>query len=236
MRKLWPVLALLLILFTTRLPAQSAARPRLLVLGDSLSIGLYATSEQNGFKHVLANLMQADLASCRGSNLQHIVTCWESYQAWQPEIVVIEIGLNDVSNFNGLALPEADWIATYSDFVADIKATGAQVVVTTLFHGRPSHHPLYPAYERYNGHIATIAANHGVILADVWTATKSCTNCISQPGTVSPWSPGWQGDNFHPSDAGHRLIAEAIFAAIPQAVYLPTIFSSNQTGYPAPGQ
>lgn len=234
MRKYWPILFVLLALLVTCQPARGVTRPRLLVLGDSLSVGLYATSEQNGFKHVLADLLEADLASCRGSNLQHVVTCWEQYQAWQPEIVVIEIGLNDVSNFNGLAMSEADWIATYDDFVADIKATGAQVVVTTLFHGRPSHHSLYTTYERYNDHIATIAANRGVILADVWTATKTCPNCISQPGIISPWSPGWQGDSFHPSDAGHRLIAETIFAAMPQPIYLPAVLSDSISGYPAP--
>ena len=65
-------------------------------------------------------------------------------------------------------------------------------------------------------------------LADVWTATKTCANCVSQPGTVSPWGLTWEGDTFHPSDEGHQLIAETIFAAIPQSVYLPNDETKKQ--------
>ena len=215
-------LFVLLLLLPSR--AQSITRPRLLVMGDSLSVGLYATSEQNGFKHVLANKLGADLASCRGSNLQHIVTCWESYQVWYPDIVVIEIGLNDASNFNGLAMSENDWVETYANFVADIQATGARVVVTTLFHGRPSHHPLYATYERYNGHIVDIANDSGAVLADVWAMTKDCAGCVSAPGVVSPWGPNWEGDNFHPSDVGHKVIAHTIYEAWQQELlFLPMV-------------
>ena len=214
MRKLF-IFALFLLLMVAYQPtAQSATRPRLLVLGDSLSVGAYATSESNGFKHVLAAKLGADLASCRGSNLQHIVTCWESYQVWYPDIVVIEIGLNDVSNFNGLAMTEDEWIETYANFVEDIQATGARVVVTTVFHGRQPNHPLYATYEAYNQHIIQIANDSGATLADVWTATRDCTGCVSQPGVVSPFGPIWEGDNFHPSDLGHEIIARTIQEAI----------------------
>lgn len=218
MRKNIVLVSLLVLLFVNCQPSvQSATRPRLLVLGDSLSVGLYATSESNAFKHLLAEKLEADLASCRGSNIQHIVDCWDSYQAWQPDIVVIEIGLNDVSNFNGLAMDEDEWVDTYASFVGTIQATGARVVVTTMFHGRQPSDMLYATYERYNSHIIQIAFDSGATLADVWTATRGCTDCISDPNVTAAFGPGWAGDNFHPSDLGHQRIAETIYNAIEQA-------------------
>lgn len=219
MRKFCPLLIILLL--TTCQPAQSAARPRLLVMGDSLTVGLFATSEQNGFKHHLASLLSADLGSCYGPQLAQVVTCWETYQAWQPDIVVIEVGLNDVSSPQST---DSAWTAVYADLVADIQATGATVVITTMFHGVASSHPNYATYEHYNGHIASIANESGAILADVWAATRDCADCISQPGAPSPFAPYWEGDNFHPSDAGHLLIAETIYQSLQQKqTYLPIV-------------
>jgi len=216
------LILLIFVLANCQPSAQGAARPRLLVLGDSLSVGLYATSESNAFKHLLAAKLEADLASCRGSNLQHIVICWDEYQAWQPDIVVIEIGLNDVSNFNGLAMAEEEWVDTYASFVETIQATGARVVVTTMFHGRQPSNPLYATYEQYNDHITQIAAESGATLADVWTATKDCAGCISDPNVTAAFGPGWAGDNFHPSDLGHAVIAETITAVfLNRFTYLP---------------
>jgi acyl-CoA thioesterase-1 len=220
MRKFWPLLIILLL--TICQPAQSAARPRLLVVGDSLTVGLFATSEQNGFKHHLADLLNADLGSCYGPQLAQVVACWERYQAWQPDIVVIEVGLNDVSSPQSA---DSAWSAVYADLVADIQATGATVVITTMFHGVASSHQSYATYEHYNGHIASIANESGAILSDVWAATRDCADCISQPGTPSPFAPYWEGDNFHPSDAGHRLIAETIYQSLQRQkpIYLPLV-------------
>lgn len=144
---------------------------------------------------------------------------------------MIEIGLNDVSNPQQT---DTEWRSTYAALVAQIQATGARVVLTTMFHGVSSSHPNYATYELYNQHIVTVATNRGAGLADVWGATEGCSDCISQAESSSPFSPYWRGDNFHPSDAGHELIAETIFAAMPRTVYLPTIFSANPTGYPVP--
>lgn len=219
MRKLYIFLFLLFSL--SYQPAQSAARPRLLVMGDSLTVGLFATSEQNGFKHHLADLLSADLGSCYGPQLAQVVDCWERYQAWQPDIVVIEVGLNDVSSPQSA---DSDWTAVYADLVEDIQATGAMVVITTMFHGVASSHPNYATYEHYNGHITSIANERHAILADVWAATRDCADCISQPGTPSPFAPYWEGDSFHPSDAGHLLIAETIYQLLQQRqTYLPIV-------------
>lgn len=213
-----------LLLLTTCQPARSAARPRLLVLGDSLTVGLFATSEQDGFKHILANELGADLGSCYGPQLQQVITCWGTYQQWQPDIVVIEVGLNDVSSPQST---DSAWTAVYADLVANIQATGAAVVLTTMFHGVATSHPNYATYEHYNAHIANIASNSGAILADVWTATKGCADCISQPGTPSPFAPYWEGDNFHPSDTGHARIAQTIYEALSKeqafAIFVPAV-------------
>lgn len=224
------VFSIALILFVVSSVAiKSGSRPRLLVMGDSLTVGLFATSEQNGFKHILAEQLNADLGSCYGPGLIQIIACWQQYENWHPDIVVIEIGLNDVSNPQQT---DTEWRSTYAALVAQIQATGARVVLTTMFHGVGQSHPNYATYELYNQHIATVAANRGAVVADVWETTRGCAGCISQQGTPSPFAPYWQGDNFHPSDAGHELIAQTIYEAMQHYAYLPAVSNSGAMGYP----
>lgn len=227
MKKSLLFLCCLIVVFSGNV-AKGIERPRLLVMGDSLTIGLFATSESNGFKHLLASELDADLGSCYGPGLIQIITCWQNYQNWHPDIVVIEIGLNDVSNPQQV---DTEWRSTYAALVMQIQATGADVVLTTMFHGVSTNHPDYATYELYNAHIATVAVNRGAILADVWQATKNCQGCISQSGTPSPFAPYWQGDDFHPSDAGHELIAQTIYQAMQNYTYLPFI-QGGAIGYP----
>lgn len=227
MKKSLLFLCCLIVVFSGSV-AKGIERPRLLVMGDSLTVGLFATSEQNGFKHLLASELDADLGSCYGPGLIQIIGCWQNYQTWQPDIVVIEIGLNDVSNPQQT---NTEWRSTYAALVAQIQATGADVVLTTMFHGVSASHPNYATYELYNQHIATVAANRGTVLADVWQVTEDCLECISQPGIPSPFAPYWAGDNFHPSDAGHELIAQTIYQAMQNYTYLPSI-QGGTIGYP----
>lgn len=222
------VFLLILLLLAACTRAQADA-PRLLVMGDSLTGGLYASDEAHAFARLLADELGAELTTCRGTYVHSLLNCELSGY----DYIVIEIGLNDVSNWNGGSLPEADWITTYDALVQDAQATGAVVIITTMFHAVDPQFVNYPKYERYNGHIIAIAVN-GVLLADVWEATRNCPSCLSQRWQESVFAPGYRGDNFHPNDTGHALIAATIYEALLHHVYLPAVSSDNISGYPAP--
>lgn len=213
-------LFVLLLMLLTACAGARADAPRLLVMGDSLTGGLYASDEAYIFARVLANELGAELTTCRGTYVHSLLNCNLSGY----DYIVIEIGLNDVSNWNGGSLPESDWITTYGALVQDAQATGATVVITTMFHAVDAAFINYPKYERYNGHMVDIAAANGVLLADVWAATKNCQGCISQRWQSSIFAPGYRGDNFHPNDWGHQIIAETILIALNRNyTYLPIV-------------
>ena len=72
------------------------------------------------------------------------------------------------------------------------------------------------AYERadeFSQIIAQEAAKREVAVADLWSATKLRLQFISTPQDRTFLGFGF-GDNFHPNDAGHAVIAKAYENAI----------------------
>lgn len=189
---------------------------RLLVIGDSLTVGLYASSENNTFARLLADRTGAQLARRYTPTLEQAITVWQEVKAWKPSVIVLEVGLNDVSG----GKVNADWATNYERLVLDMVGSGATVIACTVFYGgiQPSH-PNYAVYQRVNAGIARAATVTGANLADLWTATNGCAECVSVQNQDSYFAPHYHGDGFHPSDYGHRVIANVIADAITGNVY-----------------
>lgn len=183
-------------------------RNRLLVLGDSLTSGLYASSENATYARLVADGTRMQLARRFASTLENAITEWQGVKAWQPSLIVLEVGLNDVSKkkYNDT------WAADYYALVRDMQDNGATVVVATMFWA--SIQPSHPNYAMYMGVNQVIRNTPGVIVADVWNATVGCEGCVSASSDASYFAPHYHGDNFHPNDAGHTLIARTILDSI----------------------
>lgn len=198
---------------------------RLLIIGDSLTSGLYATSENNTFARLVADKTGMQLARRYSKNLEMATATWSEVRGWRPSVVVLEIGLNDVSG----GKVNADWATDYEKLVRDMVGSGATVIACTVFYGgiQPSH-PNYAIYQRVNAGIARVAVVSGARLADLWTATNGCVECVSVPNQDSYFAPHYHGDGFHPSDHGHRVIANVIADAITGNIYyLPFVAKGN---------
>lgn len=184
---------------------------RLLVIGDSLTNGLYATAEQNTFVSVVSRNTGMLTARRAVPTLKDAVPLWVNLKTWQPDVVVIELGINDI---NGRQW-NAQWKKDYQALVEDIQASGARVVIcTTFWIGIQSDNPIYPLHVGMNNDIRDIARQTGATLADLWTATERCAECVSTPDVISYFSPHYHGDDMHPSDAGHAAIARVVTDAI----------------------
>lgn len=209
----------LIVLFHVFSIPYTPARPRLLVIGDSLTAGLAASSERATFKALLALSLDADLGSVRTTRLEDA----EGVSlAWQPDIIILEIGLNDVIS---PTLAEEEWRTRYGAVLDRLQATGATVVAATPFRGVYRAHEKFGALERYAGYIREEAGARGVRVADLW-GIECVPACLSQKGDASPFPPLYTGDNFHPNDEGHRRIAGVILRALrPHSLYLP-VFSA----------
>ena len=194
---------------------------RLLVIGDSLTAGLFATKEQATFVSRLAEMTKYPIARRLSSQLYIADMVWNEVKVWKPDIVVIEVGLNDI---NGGTYTDAQWKAQYVKLSKDIQATGAKLIICTTFHfnNKPGDN-LYDRRLKYNSMVRETAAETGATLADLWQATLNCPECVSSPNVISYFDPYYHGDNFHPSDEGHRRIAEEIYRVMMNHAYFPIV-------------
>lgn len=239
-RKVFSILSLILsFLVLGSIPALSGQDPgalagstvppmenRLLVLGDSLTSGLYASHEQATFASILASDLGMHLARKPVGSLPGAVAEWERVKGWHPAIVVIEVGLNDVSKG---VLTDGEWDGMYNKLLADISDSGAIPVACTMFWGGIGpEHPNYARYERYNQIIRDAAADQDARLVDLWGITYNKPAYVSNAKEVSYWGPHYHGDNFHPSDLGHAVIAESIsYVILEEDTFLPAVLNDR---------
>ena len=227
MVKIMRTLAILVSLaLSIALPAQAQSQTRLLVIGDSLSRCLYASSEANGFCFVVADALDAAVGRMPGATLEEAEQYWPTWE-WQADIILVEFGTNDIRNLD--AIPEAEWPARYGAFLDAVQATGARVVVSNSpWLGRWPEHPEYDIVQRFNAYIAAEAAARDISVADLWAATYGHTEYLSQPGEPSPFPPGFEGDGFHPNDAGHRAIADEFLRVLgPHQYWFPLFWRTR---------
>jgi len=197
---------IIILLAATIAPACAQPQPRrLLVIGDSLSQGLYATSEAHGYKFLVADGLGAQLGWMKGTNLAVAETNWAAWD-WDADVIVVELGTNDLTG----DIPEAEWPARYGAFLDALQATGARIVVGNVpWSGRDEDGEGWRLARRFSGYIEAEAGARGIPVADLWAVTLATGEAgLSQPGEPSPFAPGFEGDGYHPSDEGHRVIAE----------------------------
>lgn len=215
-----------LIIVSTDITSASQNK-QLYILGDSLSVGLYASQATGGWAYILADRLGYDLIMTSGN---HRNICWarEQWAAAQaagivPDVIVLEVGLNDL-NPNRQCLPESQYAAAYGALLDDLLATGARVYAVNLFATGAQIDEA--AALRYNKIIAGEAGKRGVAVADIWTATVGCERCVSQQSDFAAFAP-YHGDGFHPGDYGHAVIAGVVYdTMMPGRVVMFPIFRS----------
>lgn len=195
---------------------------KLLVIGDSLTSGLYASHEQATFVSILGERTKYQVGRKHASMLPQAVQAWNEVKVWQPSIVILEIGLNDVAK-GTLTIDE--WRAEYRALIVDIKESGAILILcTTFWGGIGDAHPNFHWYLLFNQAIRELASEQRVGLADLWNETLYRKDYVSRASELSYWGPHYHGDNFHPNDQGHAAIAEEILNALRRlGTYLPLV-------------
>ena len=122
----------------------------------------------------------------------------------QPDLAVLSYGGNDMRG----GTPVAAFREEFSALVARLKAqTEAVIVLTTLY--AQSAYELYPPFDQgseaaaraFNVAIAAIAAEHDVLLADIWAAHGN-----------APWAV--LVDTVHQNLLGHTLVAHRVFETV----------------------
>jgi len=171
--------------------------PLWVVLGDSAAQGVGASAHDRGWVgQVRERLVAHDPRPWRVVNLSRsgartrdvVERQWPTARALTAELVTAVVGGNDA-----LGTPAAQWERDVDDLCAVLPA-GALVATTArgVFERRT---------RRVNEHVRRRAAEHGLLVADLWAHT-------------GPPYRGLYADGFHPNDAGYRQWADAVCEAL----------------------
>ncbi|MCP4197648.1 MAG: hypothetical protein GY762_10915 [Proteobacteria bacterium] len=204
-------------------PATKTFPTSVWIVGDSLTRGLFASSEADAYRNRLLDSMQAYYPQQIYSTfwqgvctLGRLEMVWDSWLQDQPDVVFIELGINDLgSNRDCPQVPEEEWQARYGAMLDRIltDAPSARIVAGTVPWSNWSENSvMWDKALRYNKWIVTEANSRGLAVADLWSATVGQSDGISTPDQPSVYPPG-HGDGFHPNDVGHRRLAQTLFEA-----------------------
>ncbi|MDF2666737.1 MAG: lysophospholipase [Microbacterium sp.] len=183
-----------------RIPRDAAGNARVLLTGDSLAAGFFASTEAQGFSSLVIGAVGrvTPTTVSRAHETLSTVAGVTEVPA-DLDLAVIELGTNDV----GIPTPLADFEAQYADLVGRIRTTSPDAAIvcvgTWTVDGA--------AYDQIIAGICTANAGRYVSLADLF-ATPEFHGPDGRDTFAGP------GDDFHPNDAGHRAIADAVLAVL----------------------
>jgi lysophospholipase L1-like esterase len=215
------ILVLLALMLGLLMPprAHAAQHPPVVVFfGDSLTQGLHASRPELSYRGILLErLAKTRDAGESTAVIQDPVGLLDDAQrrlpsvlAARPTLVFLELGHHEMwADEEQLDLFES----RYADILDRIIASGADVIPSTLaWLGDTPGSFQYRAALRINGIIRRLAAERGLVVADLWTPTNLRQELISTPADVSHIDP-YRGDFLHPNDLGHRVMADAFWKA-----------------------
>ncbi len=204
---------------------------RMVVIGDSISYGMCATTPEREWNQVLAAQLRefqddgptvfnrglpAGVLSprCPGYEESAKPSLLERYQEHcidlRPDLVVIAEGLNDMRS----GMPLMDYIADLETIVLDIQGqTGALVVLVGIYHqafGKGANDPAaYPTWTKWT---QDVAASYN--LAIRLTAERLGAVFVDAQQIMGGADWLLHIDSCHLNDLGHALIGNGVFGAL----------------------
>ena len=199
--------------------AQAAQQPATVVFfGDSLTAGLHASQPDFAYRQILFNRIRDAVPA--GESLAFIqdpfglmdeaLTKLPLVLAAKPSLVFVELGHHEIwADDYQVGLFEA----RYGEALDALLRSGADVIPSTLaWLGDPATSDPYRRSLVINDIIRRQAQMRGLVVAELWRMTDLRRELLSTPDDVSFISP-YIGDDLHPNDEGHRLMAEAFWRA-----------------------
>jgi hypothetical protein len=185
-------------------------------IGNSLTLGANASTPSRSFSSLVTNFIDE-----RSSDEQH--SDFLSFDArtdpnaaakamqHNRRFVIIELGVHAVVD---MSISPDQFRQLYASILDCVTGDGTIIIAGTVpWLGWAAITPSYERADLFSQIIAQEALKRQVAVADLWSATKLRLSLISTPQDRTFLGSG-QGDNFHPNDAGHAVIARAYEDAI----------------------
>ncbi len=193
--------------------AQDAAPPKpvYLAVGDSLTGGLYATNG-HGWAYMVADALpgyRLQVVGATGVD-DAIDALPAALAAHNPQLVTIEVGINNL----GQKMDSPTFLTRYVAMLSILRSANTPRVVacTVPWTTEEPGSEVEAVAMRYNAAINFAVPAFGYQVADCWGATVGRYDYLSSI------------DGFHPNDAGHRAIADAVLRVVIRPVHwLPDV-------------
>ena len=198
------------------------ATPRIVFVGDSLTVGLYATTEAAAFRSLLATAVPCSTAVIASVGGRSDGVDPASVAAAAGDIYVVELGTNDASGFlTGVPVRPAAFDRHLRAVAAAARAgnRGCRLVFLTTWQN--------PGRRRqYDARISAVAAEYGDHLVDI-SAVKDDPADSRPAGVSTQWGPS---DGWHPNDAGHAAIAARLRSVVRRILRLGSAAAHGAAG------
>jgi len=195
--------------------------PPVVFIGDSVTMGAFASTPDNAFVMRVDNDLKARGIDATNDCVWTLDPYSDLRNAQRVagehrQLIILEVGVH------WAAFDAAQFRELYGSMLDCLAGSGARLVVGTIpwLNWQPDT-PSYFEMAFNSQIIREEAAKRGIPVADLWAATDRRADAISRPGQSCFLAATCQGDNYHPSDIGHALIAEAYARALDVALASP---------------
>ena len=184
--------------------------------GDSITHGLIHTrGARNSVDH-LHEFIRGDLGRVQDTVLNTAITGWRAdlilddferrVAHWRPDVVTLMIGTNDcTTQWLDPVIEVSAFADSIAEFVRRVRELGAIPVLQTPPTVDLLHAPDRARIGEFAQAIRDVAARDGVVLVDQHAAFTAFAVGTGPGNDGMPW--GLLDDAFHPSAAGHALLA-----------------------------
>lgn len=195
-------------------------KPRMLILGDSLARGAYASNPAATYAARLSAVLDSiDQTIVRGDvrRLESAEEGWQAEATGDWDIVILEIGINDT--LYPTITDDMAWAQRYAELAKRISQSGARLICVTPFDVDIQQSAMMARAEMIRVSCA------GGRIADVWASSQGHSELRAVPGSPTWYNhnDGVANDSLHPNDSGHALIARVILDALTDHTYLPMV-------------
>ncbi|MCT1477436.1 SGNH/GDSL hydrolase family protein [Microbacterium sp. p3-SID336] len=184
--------------------------------GDSITHGLIHTRGARNYVDHLHELIRGDLGRIQDTVINTAITGWRAdlilddferrVTRWQPDVVTLLIGTNDcTTQWLDPVIEVPAFAQSITEFVRRVRALGAVPVLQTPPPADLAHAPDRARLGEFAQAVRDVAARDDAVLIDQHAAFSAFSAGTGPGNEGVPW--GLLDDAFHPSAAGHALLA-----------------------------
>ncbi|NJI59358.1 SGNH/GDSL hydrolase family protein [Microbacterium oxydans] len=184
--------------------------------GDSITHGLIHTRGTRNYVDHLHELIRGDAGRVQDAVINTAITGWRAdlilgdfdrrVAHWRPDVATLMIGTNDcTTEWLDPVIEVSAFAESIAEFVRRVRALGAVPVLQTPPTVDLLHAPDRARIGEFAQAIRDVAARDGVVLVDQYAAFAEFSAGTGPGNEGMPW--GLLDDAFHPSAAGHALLA-----------------------------